>query len=100
VRCGSFRLAGFYQSFENSCTRAPPLTQKHPQYKIIPIHTILHVFLQPQSSCAPKITKRKVNAYTIKAQRIVEIVKELKALPHKPNLKQVLDDRKCDYNKL
>ncbi|XTI91315.1 hypothetical protein V2W45_1471114 [Cenococcum geophilum] len=34
------------------------------------------------------MTKRKVNAYTIEAQRIVEIVKELKALPHKPNLKQ------------
>ena len=46
------------------------------------------------------MTKRKVNAYTIEAQRIVEIVKELKALPHKPNLTQVLDDRKCDYNKL
>jgi len=46
------------------------------------------------------MTKRKVNAYTIKAQRIVEIVKELKALPHKPNLKQVSDDRKCNYNKL
>ena len=46
------------------------------------------------------MTKRKVNAYTIEAQRIVEIVKELKALPHKPNLKQVSDDRKCDYDKL
>ena len=33
--------------------------------------------------------KWKVNAYTIEAQGIVEIVKELKALPHKPNLKQV-----------
>jgi len=46
------------------------------------------------------MTKWKVNVYTIEAQRIVEIVKELKALPHKPNLKQVSDDRKCDYNKL
>ncbi|XTI91963.1 hypothetical protein V2W45_760738 [Cenococcum geophilum] len=46
------------------------------------------------------MTKRKVNAYTIKAQRIVEIVKELKALPYKPNLKQVSDDWKCDYDKL
>jgi len=46
------------------------------------------------------MTKRKVNAYTIKAQRIIEIVKELKALPHKPNLKQVLDDWKCNYDKL
>jgi len=46
------------------------------------------------------MTKRKANIYTIKAQRIVEIVKELKALPHKPNLKQVLDNRKCDYDKL
>jgi hypothetical protein len=46
------------------------------------------------------MTKRKVNVYTIKAQRIIEIVKELKALPHKPNLKQVSDDQKCDYDKL
>ena len=27
-------------------------------------------------------------------------MKELKALPHKPNLKQVSDDWKYDYNKL
>jgi len=44
--------------------------------------------------------KRKVNVYTIKAQRIIEIVKKFKALPHKPNLKQVSDNWKCDYDKL